>query len=289
MNPTTARGSARVQAARAARTVDRHAETASKHDVGPSRAIIALGTIGKAGINMSTEVVCGSCSFNYTKSWPPQLATLAQTFNICAHCGALMPWTLDAVTKYYELVGVQRTLPIAARLVTKSEFVAAIRESTVSLEELVRRSASLNARGADLMDQAFRFEYDRAAKRVVRVPHIQINNLRTESKRSEQDGIRLLAMGVMRGVRNIFAHGSEGTKLSHSLNIITTVCFIMDQIIGSDGTVAEDRSIFRTVIPLDHDGHSYSLGAFQGRGMRRAFCNDCKQEFCAESQPITRD
>lgn len=238
---------------------------------------------------MAKDIVCEGCAFNYSKRLGARVPVV-KTFNACPYCGVFMPWTRRTVSNYFKLLGVARTLPDVAPLVEKSELVAAVRDATITLEELVRRKSGLTARGADLMDQAFRFEYDRATNRIIRMPKIRLNNLQTETKRNEQDGIRLLAMGLMRGVRNIFAHSGGTRKFYYCLNILTTVDLICRQIIGDDGTIAEDRTTFRVMIPKEHRGHTYGELQRYSRGRTANFyCNDCAQNFRARLQVVIHD
>lgn len=248
---------------------------------------------------MAKEIVCDSCAVNLSRDLSrklrahPRIAKFLKldpkTFNVCPFCGAFMPWTRRIVCKYLALSSIARILPNASRLLAKSEVVAAVREATIALEELVRQKSRLKARGADLMDRAFRFEYDRATNRI-HMPGIKLNNLRTEAKRNEQDGIRLLAMGLMRGVRNIFAHSRGTTALFYSLHTVAMVALIYHQIEGSEGTIAEDRTIFKPMIPKEHRGHIYQE-LYDKRHNRTAhfYCKDCAQHFSARLRLVIRN
>lgn len=196
-----------------------------------------------------------------------------------------MPATAHLVADYLNLLGIPDTLPDAARLVTKSELVAAVRDATVTLEAIVRSKSQFSTRGADLMDQAFSFEYDRATKRVTRPPPIRLNNLRTETKRNEQNGLRLIAMGLMRGARNTFAHSDGTRKFYHCLNIITVTEWIIRQIEGTIGTVAESRTMFRPVIPRAHRGHEFDDPGFSPTVVG-VHCKTCDVEFTTRWRPL---
>jgi hypothetical protein len=203
---------------------------------------------------------------------------------------AALPGTATVVEDYLKLLGISQNLPDATRLGTKSELVAAVRDATVTLEETVRRRSKLSARGADLMDKALSFEYDRATRRLTRRPRIRLNSLKTETKRNEQDGIRLIAMGLMRGARNIFAHSSGSGKFYHCLNIVTVAEWVLRQIVGDGGTVAEDRTMFKLIIPKLHRTHDVEeVRASPSDEVTAVRCRTCNVEFAARWRPVITD
>jgi uncharacterized protein (TIGR02391 family) len=137
-------------------------------------------------------------------------------------------WRLHAeqrelVEGYFRLIGLDKRLPKAFRLALESDFNSAVRDALVTFEELVRSKASLSDHGAALVEKAFSFDYDRSANTINKPPLIALNNLSTESKRNEQDGFRFLAMGFMRGIRNVFAHTDVHASFERSLELLTMV------------------------------------------------------------------
>jgi len=52
------------------------------------------------------------------------------------------------------------------------------------------------------------------------------------SKRNEQAGIQFVAMGLMQGVRNVFMHSKGTEKLFYCIQVITTIDFLLKQIVG---------------------------------------------------------
>jgi hypothetical protein len=185
---------------------------------------------------------------------------------------------------------VNKRLSSAARLAMKGETSAAVREATVTLETMVRKKSKLNAIGLNLMNQAFSFEYDPKGNNVIRFPLIQLNNLSTETKRNEQDGMRLLTMGIMRGVRNIFAHSHGTSKFYYCLNIITTIDMLLEQILGEYSTIAEDRTNFRIKIPKKHAGHEYrEITRPLSKRISSIYCEICSIAFNAKWEVIISD
>lgn len=242
--------------------------------------------ITPGGKAMKSKTVCESCGFD----WHAAVGEVADHFAVCGRCGTFMPRTARIVRGYLSLLGISRSLPNAVRLIRKGELVAAVRDASITLEETVRRKTNLSARGVELMDRAFGFEYDRAARRVTRRPKIRLNNLRTETKRNEQDGLRLIAMGLMRGARNIFAHSSGTSKFYHCLNIVTTVEWVLNHIASSDGTVAEDRSMLRLSIPKIHRTHDISQRDSSPTDRTvTVHCNSCNVDFVARWRAVVQD
>lgn len=154
-------------------------------------------------------------------------------FNFCPVCGYLYPKCIEDIRQYFRIIQLSKELEEVGNLILKSEMVAAVREAVIVLETLVKKLSGLNdLTGSDLMAKAFSFKIDPQTKEVTEKPKIPISNLSTVSKRNEQDGTKFIAMGLMQGVRNIFMH-SEGTeKLFYCLQVITTIDFLLKQIIG---------------------------------------------------------
>ena len=75
------------------------------------------------------------------------------------------------------------------------------------------------------MGKAFHFEYDDKAKVIKTEPAIKINDLSTETKRSEQNGIKFLCMGVLQAIRNIFVHTEGSEKIFYGLRIFMLTLF----------------------------------------------------------------
>ncbi len=235
---------------------------------------------------MNEAIICEDCGFN----WSEVIGDIAESFNGCGKCGAFMPRTKKIIQDYFGLMLIDNRLSGAVRLAMKGETTAAVREATVTLETVVRKKSGLNAIGANLMDQAFSFEYDRKNNLITRLPLIQLNNLSNETKRNEQDGMRLITMGVMRGVRNIFAHSNATSKFYYCLNIITTVDMLIEQILGEYGTIAEDRTNFKIEVPDEHIKHNYGeISSPPGKRITSFYCETCSLAFNVKWEVVISD
>ena len=160
-------------------------------------------------------------------------ATLAREleFNLCPTCGALLPVTLEKISSFFKLIQLSSELDRASKLTLKGETVASIREALVVFETAVRSKSGLQAHtGPDLMAKAFSFEVDSKDGSVTRQPKIALNNLGSLSERNEQEGVKLMAMGLMQGVRNIYMHTAGDERLFLGLQILATVDLLLKRI-----------------------------------------------------------
>lgn len=230
--------------------------------------------------------MCDVCGRNVTEELGKH-AEVALTMNVCL-CGALLPHTRAEVKGYFDLMGIGRHLPKVVQLVMKSELVSAVREATVTLEDVVRKKSGLSARGADLMHLAFRFEWNKQTQQLEKAPPIQLSNLATEAKRDEQRGIESLCAGIMQGARNIYMHSRATEKFYYCLHVVTLVDFLLEQIVGDYGTMAEDRTMFSVEIPVEHRGHKYSLRDVSWEA-ETYYCETCQRTFRARKRVIIRD
>ena len=167
---------------------------------------------------------------NCNSPLPPELV-LELGFNVCPECGKLYPQTIDYLENYFRIIQLNEELKKASSLLLKTEMTAAVREALIKFETIIRKKSGLkNCYGKDLMAKAFSFKMDRDI--VTEEPKIKINDLSTNTKRNEQEGIMYLAMGLMQGIRNIYMHSEGTTKLFYSVQIITLVDLILKQILG---------------------------------------------------------
>ena len=163
---------------------------------------------------------------------PPELA-LEIKFNICPGCGKLYPQTIEYLENYFRIVQLSKELKSVRELLLKSETNASVREALIKFETIVRKKSGLkDCYGKDLMAKAFSFKMDSNKRKIIEEPKIKVNNLSTISKRNEQEGIKLLAMGLMQGIRNIYMHSEGAHKLFYCIQIITLIDLILKQILG---------------------------------------------------------
>lgn len=106
-----------------------------------------------------------------------------------------MPYSKDKLRGFFDVYNLHPDLKPAVRLVYKSEFEAAARESFVTLENCLKKKSGLDSHGFDLATRALSFDVDRKTGEIEKAPLIAINDLKSESDRNEQDGIRYMLMG----------------------------------------------------------------------------------------------
>jgi len=180
---------------------------------------------------MNDEVFqCTNCDAHF----PTDLVTrFGFKFNVCPQCGNLLPETIDYIENYFRIIQLVKPLEEAKTLLLKSKSVAAVRETLVTLEIIVREKSGLrDLMGSDLMAQAFSFKYESRTDKITQEPKIKINSLSNLTERNEQEGIKFFAMGVMQGIRNIYMHTKGTEKLYYCLQIITAVDLLLKQVLG---------------------------------------------------------
>lgn len=168
---------------------------------------------------------------------PSDMAERLQ-FNVCPKCGELYPQTEIYIDNYFRIIQLSDTLNKAKRLLLKSEFDSAVREAIIQFETTVKRKSGLSDMiGSSLMADSFSFKYDGRTKEIIEEPKIKINDLSDISKRNEQEGFKLLTMGFMQGIRNVYMHTEGTSRLYYTLQIITIVDLFLKQI-QSSGSIA---------------------------------------------------
>lgn len=136
-----------------------------------------------------------------------------------------MPYSLKKLKGFFEVCNIHPALANALRLLYKSEFEAAARESFVTLENILKRQSGLDLHGFDLATKALSFEIDKKTKEIKKAPLIVINDLKTESDWNEQDGIRYMLMGFFQAPRNLYQHNHIGSGATVSISLIIQASF----------------------------------------------------------------
>ena len=124
-------------------------------------------------------------------------------FTFCPCCGSLMPYSLKKLKGFFEVYNIHAALSDALQLIYKSEFESAAREAFVAVENYLKKKSGLDSHGFDLATRALSFEIDKQTGEVKRAPLIAINDLKNESERNEQDGIRYMLMGFFQEIDNL--------------------------------------------------------------------------------------
>lgn len=153
-------------------------------------------------------------------------------FKFCPCCGSLMPESLNKLKGFFDIYDTHPALEKAIKLMYKSEFEASAREAFVVLENYLKKKSGLDSHGFDLATRALSFEVDKKTGETTKVPLIAINELKTESDRNEQDGIRYMLMGFFQGPRNLYQHNHIGSGVSNTISIIIEVSFFLKLLDG---------------------------------------------------------
>ena len=148
-------------------------------------------------------------------------------FSFCPSCGSLMHYSLDKLKVFFEVYNIHPALEDALNLIYKSEFEAAAREAFVTLENTLKKKSGLDSHGFDLATRALSFEIDKKTGEIKKAPLIAINDLKSESDRNEQDGIRYMLMGFFQGPRNLYQHNHIGSGASNAISIVIETSFFL--------------------------------------------------------------
>ena len=153
-------------------------------------------------------------------------------FPYCPVCGGMMPYTRKKIEDFFEIYHIHPKLKDAKRLILKSEFNSAAREAFVVVETVLRKKSGLDLHGFDLATKALKYEVDKQTGEVIKQPLIAINDLKTESEKNEQDGIRYMLMGFFQGVRNLYQHNHIGSGVSNTLTVLLDASFFLNLLDG---------------------------------------------------------
>ena len=102
----------------------------------------------------------------------------------------------------------------------------------MAVESYLKKKSGLDSHGFDLATRALSFEIDKQTGEIKRAPLIAINDLKNESQRNEQDGIRYMLMGFFQGPRNLYQHNHIGSGVSNSISVIIEASFFLHLLDG---------------------------------------------------------
>ena len=74
----------------------------------------------------------------------------------------------------------------------------------MTVENYLKKKSGFDSHGFDLATKALSFEIDKQTGEIKKPPLIAINDLKNESDRNEQDGIRYMLMGFFQGPQNLY-------------------------------------------------------------------------------------
>ena len=138
-----------------------------------------------------------------------------------------MPYSREKLLAFFDVYNLYPLLEPAKRLLSKSEFEAAAREAFVTVENVLKKKSGLDTHGFDLATKALSFEIDKQTGILKKPPLVAINDLKNESDRNEQEGIRYMLMGFFQGPRNLYQHRHIGSGASNSISIIIEASFFL--------------------------------------------------------------
>ena len=157
-------------------------------------------------------------------------------FPYCPICGSLMPYTRKRIEDFFAIYHIHQNLKNAEKLILKSEFNSAAREAFVVIENVLREKSGLDLHGFDLATKALKYEADKKTGEITKHPLVAINQLKTESERNEQEGIRYMLMGFFQGVRNLYQHNDIGSGVSNALTVLLDASFFLNLLDGKSIT-----------------------------------------------------
>lgn len=157
-------------------------------------------------------------------------------FPFCPICGNLMPETKKKFEEFFQIYRLHPMLQHAEMLIYKSELNSAAREAFIAVETVLRNKSGLDLHGMDLATKALKFEVDKQTGEISKPPLIAINDLKTESEKNEQDGIRYMLMGYFQGVRNLYQHNDIGSGASNALTAVIDASFFLHLLDGKSIT-----------------------------------------------------
>ena len=153
-------------------------------------------------------------------------------FLYCPKCGSLMPYTRKKIEAFFEVYQIHHKLEAAKRLILKSEFNSAAREAFVVVETVLREKSGLDLHGFDLATKSLRFDTDKQTGEIIKKPLVAINDLKTDSEKNEQEGIRYMLMGFFQGIRNLYQHNQIGAGASNALMVVMEASFFLNLLDG---------------------------------------------------------
>ena len=102
----------------------------------------------------------------------------------------------------------------------------------MTVENYIKKKSGLDSHGFDLATRALSFEIDKQTGALKKAPLVAINDLKNESDRNEQDGIRYMLMGFFQGPRNLYQHNHIGSGASNSISVVIEASFFLHLLDG---------------------------------------------------------
>ena len=166
-------------------------------------------------------------------------------YNYCPQCGQPSSDLMLSRIDIFSRLPVSHLLKDAVRQYGKYEVEASARTAIIILEEEIRRFTGLDLVGAELIGASFSYKMDLDGNIVV-PPLLKINNLKTDSEKNEHDGIKLLFLGLFRGIRNLLAHKNAKIHPRDAFGIIVFTSTAIGIVL--EGGIANERHCIWTKV-----------------------------------------
>ena len=175
--------------------------------------------------------VCRVCGFE------SEHASLSQA-NFCPRCGQPTEVWHDIMCTYLSRAKSPSAMSRALKQFYKREYQAAARTALIVIEDDLRRRTQTDLVGSDLVAKAF--GYQRTANgEIEQFPFVRVNDLVSEADRNEHEGIKLLFLGTIRGIRNIVAHHDSDFPVATCFRILSLCDLLLD--ISENGSINSER------------------------------------------------
>lgn len=150
---------------------------------------------------------------------------------------------LDVIGDLFNRFYLPKRFKDAVRLYEKREYSQAARNAITKVESYLRYKSGGQVDVLVAIADLFSYDYDFNNHQMTRYPKIRINCLRNQADRNEQDGVKLLFMGLMKGVRNPLIHSDKKISAQRSFSLILICDLLLD--LADNGSI----SIAKKVIP----------------------------------------
>ena len=128
----------------------------------------------------------------------------------------------------------ERVIQYCNEELLKDNYFHAVFEATKSLSDRVREMTGLMEDGAPLYEKAFSTTH----------PYLRLNDLQTDSAKSQQTGFRMMLIGINSMVRNVTAHTPKikwAIDEDEAADILTTISFLHKNLDSCQAVRTEPR------------------------------------------------
>jgi len=164
-----------------------------------------------------------------------------RTVNFCPNCGHIANDLLDKVAEVFDRFFVNKRFKDATRLYRKREYSHAAKSAVVMVENYLKEKSGDKVDVLDAIADLFSYDYDMKSLQMLREPKIKINSLSSQVERNEQDGIKLIFFGLIKGLRNPLIHTHEKITAKRAFLLIMMSELLLD--LMDNGSIAITRKV----------------------------------------------